>query len=121
MMCGPENDFNDASTINEEIPLSSHEGNYDSSYLAWGHGPETPEQVVTRLVASTTEWTLRKRLKRGVPVALFQHGSYDNLPPMFCMATHASSRMEPIRLSHVIPRTTDHSVVRPHFSFLSQY
>ena len=121
MMCGPANDFTDASASNEEIPLSKHEGSHESSDLTRGHGPETPEQIVSRLVASTTERVLRKRLKRGVPAALFQRvGASGQLFPMFCMATHASSRVEPIRLSHVIPRTTDDSVVRPHFSFFPQ-
>ena len=117
-MYRPENGLNDAPECKQETTLSPHLGSTESNDSNEIHGPETPEQIVSRLVASTTEWTLRKRLKRGVPVALFQHESPDNLRPMFCMATHASSRMEPICLSHVIPRATDDLVVRPHFSLL---
>ena len=109
-MYGPDKHLNGASTSKEEISLSINEGNKESNDLTWRHGPETPQQIVTRLVASTTERALRSRLKPGVSVAALQREVV-----MFCMATGASICMEPMHVSHVIPRTTDDSVVRPYF------
>ena len=110
------------STSSESTQLPSHEDSKESNFCSTrGHNPETPEQVVTRLVVLTIEQALRSRLKCGVPAPSLKHGNPDWHCDMFCMATLASSRMEPIHLSHVIPRTTDDSVVRPYFCVCLRY